>query len=82
MRRVELACEVNMSKSTFSRRYHIQEAMVIGMRRLMASAIEGELISISLSGALGAQMTSKPPAPPAKWEPREEDTGYSTLLDV
>jgi hypothetical protein len=81
MREVEVKCEVNES-TVLSRSYHVREAVVIGMRRLMFAALDAGLLEISLSGSLGALSTSNKKVPLAKWEPKEEDTGSSTLLDV
>jgi hypothetical protein len=72
MREVEVSCEVNES-TVLSRTYHIREAIVIGMRRLMFAALDAGLLQISVSGSLGGLTTSKPKVPLAKWEPREED---------
>jgi hypothetical protein len=72
MREVEVECEVNES-TVLSRTYHIREAIVIGMRRLMFAALEGGLVKISLSGSLGALTTSNKKVPLVKWEPKEED---------
>ena len=74
MREVEVKCEVNES-TVLSRTYHIREAIVIGMRRLMFAALDAGLLQISLSGSLGELTTSKAKVPLTKWEPREEDTG-------
>jgi hypothetical protein len=74
MREVEVKCEVNES-TVLSRTYHIREAIVIGMRRLMFAALEGGLLQISLSGSLGALSTLSKQAPRSKWAPPEEDTG-------
>lgn len=81
MRQVEAKCAINES-TVASRSYHIREAIVIGMRRLMVAALEGGLVQISLSGSLGEFGTSNKKAPLTNWAPREEDTGSSTLLDV
>jgi hypothetical protein len=74
MREVEVKCEVNES-TILSRTYHIREAIVIGMRRLIFAALDGGLLQRSLSGSLGGLATSKPKVPLAKWAPKEEDTG-------
>lgn len=74
MRELEISCEVNQS-TVLSRAYHLREAIVIGMRRLMAEALDKEMIRISLSGSLGGLTTSNKKVPLAKWAPKEEDTG-------
>jgi hypothetical protein len=81
MRQVEAKCAINES-TVASRSYHIKEAIVIGMRRLMVAAFEGGLVQISLSGSLGALKNSSKKEPLMNWEPREGDTDSSTLLDV
>jgi hypothetical protein len=75
MREVEVSCEVNES-TVLSRTYHVREAIIIGMRRLMFAALDGGLVKISLSGSLGELTTSNKKVPLAKWEPREEDTDF------
>jgi hypothetical protein len=76
MREVEVKCEVGES-TELSRTYHVREAIVIGMRRLMFGALDGGLVRISVSSSLGALSTSNKKAPLVKWEPREEeDTGF------
>jgi hypothetical protein len=72
MREVEVKCEVNES-TILSRTYHIREAVVIGMRRLISAALDGGLLQISLSGSLGGLSTSNKKVPLAKWAPK--DTG-------
>ena len=74
MREIEIECEISQSKSPLSRRYHIQESIVIGLRRLVALAIEKGMISISLAGSLGALGPADAVAPAVKWAPREDDT--------
>jgi hypothetical protein len=81
MRQVEAKCAINES-TVASRSYHIKEAIVIGMRRLMVAAFEGGLVQISLHGALGALRNSSKKEPLTNWEPREEDTGSLTGLDA
>jgi hypothetical protein len=81
MRQVEAKCAINES-TVASRTYHVKEAIVIGMRRLMVAAFEGGLVQISLSGSLGAFGTSNKKAPLANWAPREECTGSTMPLDV
>jgi hypothetical protein len=73
MREVEVKCEVNES-TILSRTYHIREAIVIGMRRLMFAALDDGLLQINVSGSLGALSTSNKKVPLAKWAPREEDS--------
>jgi hypothetical protein len=74
MREIEINYQVGQS-TVLSRSYHIREAMVIGMRRLISEALEHGMLSISLSGSLGALTTSSLKEPLTNWEPREADTG-------
>jgi hypothetical protein len=78
MREIKCGCEISQSKSPLSRRYHIQESMVIGMRRLVALAIEKGMVSISLSGSLGA-LGPADALPPVKWEPHEDEDSDSLM---
>jgi hypothetical protein len=81
MREVEVKCEVGES-TVLSRPYHVREAIIIGMRRLMFAALDAGLVKISVSGSLGALSTSNKKVPLAKWEPREEDTDSTMELGV
>jgi hypothetical protein len=46
LKEIELLCDINLSEVNQSqRRYHLREAIIIGMRRLVAKAIMEGLIS-------------------------------------
>jgi hypothetical protein len=78
MIQVELCYPINVT-TLQSRRYHIKEAIVIGLRQLVDQAISQGLINLMPSSARGVSTTLNIPDPTAT---ADSATGFMTELDV
>jgi hypothetical protein len=80
MIRVEICHAIN-NTSPQSRRYHVKEAIVIGLRQLIDQAVSQGMIELTVSNSRGVSATLN--IPDALTFPTPESpTGSTTELDV
>jgi hypothetical protein len=73
LKEVEICYQVTQREDGAQRRYYLQEAMVIAMRRLVGVAIEGGLISDSPGASTSSKSgITKPAAPFTTFRTDEE----------
>lgn len=74
------ALELNypVSTNTLNRRYHIREALVIGMRLLIAQAVQTGLIDLSSLPSRGLSSTSSR----SSRETRQSGVAIALLIDL